>query len=82
MKFDLQCNGNTIHHPPAYQLQDTLHCLSTNLHGIIKYISIKGNDVTYLVKCITSVELVERHERELSDAHCYHASPKIELTTT
>lgn len=67
VQFDLQCDGDTVHRPPAYQLHDTVYCTTTNLHGIIKQILIKGNDVTYLVKYIKSGEHVELQESELSD---------------
>ena len=75
VQFDLQCDGDTINRPPAYQLHDTVLCTTTNLHGIIKHISIKGNDVTYLVKYITSGDHVEHQEHELSDIHNYHQAP-------
>ena len=58
--------------PPAYQLHDTVYCTTTNLHGIIKQISIKGNDVTYLIKYITSGDHVEHQEHELSDIDSSH----------
>ena len=79
VQFDLHCDGDHTHHPPAYQLQDTVLCRSTNLHAIIKNISIKGNDVTYLIKYITCGELVERMEHELSDIHHIHTTPAPEL---
>ena len=74
VQFDLHCDGDHIHHPLAYQLQDTVHCLSTNIHGIVKRISIKRNNVTYLIKYISCGEVVERQEHELSDIHSFHPS--------
>ena len=59
-----------------------MRCLSTNLHGIIKHISIKDNDVNYLLKYITYGELVERQEHDLSDIHSSHPAPAPDVTTT
>ena len=72
VQFDLQCDGYYIHRPPAYQLHDTVYCTTTDPHGIIKQISIKGNDVTYLIKYITSGGHVEHQEHELSDIGSSH----------
>ena len=63
------CAGDTTKHPPAYQLLDTVKCLPTNKHGIIKNIQITGNTIKYLIKYLDSQELVERVEHELSDIH-------------
>ena len=59
VQFDLHCNGDNIHLPSGYQLDNTVKFLSTNLFGIIKNMSIHGNDTQYLVKYITSGEFVE-----------------------
>lgn len=81
VQFDLHCDGDHIHRPPAYQLQDTVHCLSKNLHDIVKNIFIQGNNVIYLIKYMTCGELVERQEHELSDIHSVQHAPAHDVMT-
>lgn len=65
--FNLYSENQDIYHPPAYNVNDTVLCLQTNQHAIIKDLSFRDGNIYYMIKYLTSSVLLEREESELSD---------------
>ena len=72
VQFNLHTQGDNIYRPPAYQINDTVKCLTTNNYAVIKQMDIRENTIVYLIKYLNTEDLVEKEEHELSDVHQYH----------
>ena len=75
IQFDLYCDGDSIHRPPVYQINDTVTLLQTGKHSVIKIFTISSNQIIYLLKNLSRNELVELLEHELLDIYTYHPNP-------